>query len=175
MKNVILFCLLSTLSFGQTIYVKDKSDPRYKMYHDSLFAYKQGLLEVKTAKEWLKNPLPQMGEELYNSLLKRYKLINPKIKSIGNIDTLKVTRKITRDYTSYWIPEIFKKPVIKVLIAKPKAPEVVPEHIDKVIIYLKNPPKDAEYITMPSGDKIPKDSLINQYGTSVFNKIQNKK
>jgi len=180
---LIIFLFISQLVYSQLI-VHDKNDPRLIAYKDSVNSYLYGLKELRVAKMIHDKNDTAIGRYYYISLNKEMKMLNKNIKPLYSLEKYGVLYCLIESnfyiQTCVWHPEIWKKPVIKVIYEKPKKVKKEPLVLKKDTAKSKS--ITYRYVFRINGKVVTEEEFEKVYGRKVtcdiydkFNCINNKK
>ncbi len=114
-KLLLIFLFISQFTFSQVI-VHSKNDPRLLAYKDSMECYICGLKQLNIAMRIKDREDIEEGRIAMNKIEKMIARLNPKIKFISCNKQFQFLYKYDGKYTiTYWMPDIYKKPVCKVI------------------------------------------------------------
>lgn len=128
---LFIFFITSQFTFAQLV-VHSKNDKRLIAYRDSVKCYLHGLNEIRIAKSIFNKEDTAIGRFYKNYVEKQMDKLNPDIKPIVKMNQYAVLYRLTplsEEYKSYtitylqetrWIPEMWKKPVVKVVYEESK-------------------------------------------------------
>lgn len=151
MKALLLFILIGFSVLGQTI-VHDPNDYRYKMYCDSLDCYNLSNFQIRYYKK-IDNPLGICHPLECDFIFHLYDNTNPEINP-----NIKYNQILWKRRGSDWVMLRMR------LYSKPK----------NVVIYSEvnnyKPPKiQNNFIYMPTGNRISKETFTKQFTKKVAN------
>jgi len=178
-KLLIIFFIISQYTFAQLLIVHSKNDKRLIAYHDSVKCYLHGLNEVRIAKSIRSKNDTAIGRFYKIFIENETDKLNPDIKPIAQLNQYAVLyrlRIITTEYYLFytltsleetrWIPEMWKKPVIKVVYE-----ELKKEKPKKFIASKTDKKKFIRYEYRINGSQVSKEAFEKVYGRRVCDSL----
>jgi len=175
-KIIFIFFIISQYTFAQLV-VHSKNDKRLIAYRDSIKCYLHGLKEVRVAKlclSYYKNDT-SIGRQWKYYIEDEQSKLNQNIKPIKQFKQYGILYNIIPLYENHlfytvtylqevrWIPEMWKKPVIKVVYEKEKKEPLVlkKDTVKKSITY--------RYVFRINGNQVSEKEFEKVYGRKVLN------
>ena len=173
-KLLLIFFIISQYTFAQLLIVHSKNDKRLIAYHDSVKCYLHGLNEIRIAKSIIKKNDTAIGRFYKNFVENESDKINPDIKPIAKINQYAVLfklRQISEEHVFYtviyleevrWIPEMWKKPVIKVVYE-----ELKKEKPQQLVLKKDTSKRIYNYVFTLNGKIVSHEEFEKFYGKKI--------
>ncbi len=174
-KLLFIFFIISQYTFAQLI-VHDRNDKKLIAYRDSVKCYLHGLNEIRIAKSINR---ANKNDTAIGRFYKYYvetemEKLNPDIKPIVQLNQYAVLyklRPISEEHELYtliyleqvsWIPEMWKKPVVKVVYEELKKEKPKPLVLKKDTSKIK-----YNYVFTLNGKIVSQQEFENIYGKKI--------